>query len=463
MITMSLVEAADAMGGRISSTPDSFRGVSIDSRTITRQQLFFAIDGPRFDGHDYLVEVADKGACAAVVAEAKCSQAVLDSSSIPLIPVPDPRPALGKLANAWRRRFTASVAAITGSNGKTTVKELLFSILSQSDSTTKTEGNLNNDLGVPLTLCRVDASDRFAVLEMGTNHPGEIANLASIGEPDVGVVTNCGPAHLEGLGDIDGVIREKSSLYRGLRDHGIAAINIDLEYADRLRHAASGRQIIEYSSQRHADIYGENARDGDDRIGTIFDLCSNDQRHSVTLTLPGRHNMINALSAASLAYALEIPLEQIAAGLNKAHAVGGRSELVSGIHDSVIVDDSYNANPGSLDAGLAYLSGRPETKWLVLGDMGELGPSAKTFHKDVARRARHFGVVRLFTYGALAREAALAFGANAHACDELDQLIDEIETALGKEAAPVCLLVKGSRVNKLERVVSALKTESVAC
>ena len=447
MIHFRLDELATPLGARLSGPSVAFQGVSTDSRVVNPGELFVALEGDRFDGHGFVKDAVARGAAAVMVRHG-------DHVGVPALVVDDTRRALGALARHWRRRCTARVAAITGSNGKTTVKEMLGAILRQVAPTLVTRGNLNNDIGVPLTLFRLAEDDRFAVVEMGANHGGEIATLAAIAEPDVGVVTNAGPSHLEGFGSIDGVARGKGEMFEGLDAEGTAVINADDAYADLWRQLAGARSVVDFGIDAPAAVKAWPAAPGQPvcinlPTGTV----------SVHLPVPGRHNLMNALAAAAVASALDVPLEAIRSGLEGVSPVAGRLNRRSGVAGSTVLDDTYNANPASLAAGLEVLAAAQGERWLVLGDMGELGADGAALHADAGRRARVAGVGRLFAVGPLSAEAAAAFGAGAQHFHDQPALIDALREAL---TGDVTVLVKGSRSMGMERVVQALEAGDAA-
>jgi UDP-N-acetylmuramoyl-tripeptide--D-alanyl-D-alanine ligase len=448
MIEMRLSEAAAAVNAALIGDDRRFTGCATDSRMLEPDQLFVALRGPNFDGHDYVADVLGKGASGAMVER---SRLALE----PRIEVDDTRRALGELASTWRRRQSnLQLAAVTGSNGKTTVKNMLAAILAETGNVHATPGNLNNDIGVPLTLFALRASHAFAVVEMGANHPGEIARLAEIAQPDVAVVTQCAPAHLEGFGSIDGVARAKGEIYEGLGADGIAVINGDDPYAG-LWHAMAGSrpQVFFGIDDPGADIRAHNIEVRESKWGSRFDLVTPSGSVTVELAMPGRHNIMNALAAASCALMLGCPLDVLPTGLAKAEAATGRLNLVE-VGGLRIVDDSYNANPASLRAGIDTALGLPGPHWLVLGDMAELGEDAQRLHHDIGHWMADRGIARLFTVGGLSASTAAAFGPKARHFEDLDQLIAALLDELPRDAT---ILVKGSRAAATERVVAALR------
>lgn len=453
MITMRLGEAGRATGAALRGADTEFAGVSTDSRTLRRGALFCALRGPNFDGHDHCAAAAERGAVGALL------ERDIDTQ-LPVLLVPDTRLALGALARAWRRRFAIPVVGITGSNGKTTVKQMVASILGVDKPVLATSGNLNNEIGVPQTLFRLDRTHRFAVVEMGASQRGDIADLAAIAEPDVGVITLCAPAHLEGFGTIEQVARTKGEIYAGLPADGTAVINLDDDFAGYWRTIAGDRQILTFGFDAAADVRASAIEALGPGQGMRFRLHV--QAESVALALPfdGRHNVANALAAAAAALALDIPLEVIRQGLETASNVGGRLRVCQGMHGAQIIDDTYNANPTSLRAALAVLASASGEKWVVLGDMGELGPEAREMHEQLGREARMLGIDRLYTLGPLAAAAARGFGARGRSFEDIERLNAALVEALDGN---VTVLIKGSRFMRMERVAAALGGELEAC
>jgi UDP-N-acetylmuramoyl-tripeptide--D-alanyl-D-alanine ligase len=449
MMTMPLSRAAEVLNARLRGADATFRGVSTDTRTLAQGNLFVALRGPSFDGHDYLEQACQRGAVAAAVSEPR-------DMDLPLLQVGDTRLALGELAAHWRAQFTIPVVGLTGSNGKTTVKEMIAAILARCGATLVTRGNLNNDIGVPQTLFALDAQHRYAVVEMGANHRGEIAYLTRLVQPTVGLVNNAGPAHLEGFGSIEGVARAKGELFEGLRSDAVCVINADDHYAGLWRAMAGSRPVLSFALEQPAEL---QAQWRGDLQGSDIELHTPAGVASLRLSLPGRHNVMNALAAAAAALALEIPLPHIVAGLAAVRAVHGRWESLPGINGVQLIDDTYNANPASLQAALQLLADATAEPWLVLGDMGELGQEGRRLHRQMGEEAKRNGVQRLFALGELAQQAAEAFGAGAEAFADVDALT----LRLGQMARPgVLILVKGSRSMRMERVIAALRLSAGA-
>jgi len=444
--------AAELVGGGLNGALNgagngstTIHGVSSDTRTIEPGALFVALSGPNFDGHDHLDAAQAAGAAAALVSKPPKAG---HTTTLPCVLVDDTLNALGQLAAAWRRQCALPTVAITGSNGKTSVKEMLATILGAAGPTLYTHGNLNNHIGLPLTLLRISPEHRYAVVEMGANHPGEIAALTAIAAPDVAIVNNAGPAHLEGFGDVAGVARAKAEIWQGLGSNGVAIFNADDTHAPLWRELSAGHQQLGFGiDAAQADV---RATDID---GQHFTLRTPLGSATVNLPLPGRHNILNALAAAAAATALGIDITDIAAGLQQVKPVSGRLKISSAINGSTLIDDSYNANPASLDAALAVLQQRPGLHILVLGDLAELGPDAEQIHQRIGQQARTHGVDALYASGPLSHHSVVAFGDDGHHFDDINTLVTALRPRLSTE---VSVLIKGSRSAGMERVSEAL-------
>ncbi|MBI5781932.1 MAG: UDP-N-acetylmuramoyl-tripeptide--D-alanyl-D-alanine ligase [Rhodocyclales bacterium] len=430
-------------------------GVEIDSRVPLAGRLFVALRGARFDGHDFVAAALAAGAAAALV-ERRWWASRQPAGSFLL--VEDARRALARLAAAWRARFPEPLVGITGSNGKTTVKEMTAAILRAhfgAEAVLATRGNRNNDIGLPLTLLELEAAHRAAVCELGINRPGEMALLAAIACPDVALVTTAQRAHLEGFGMLDTVAREKGQIYRFLAPDGTALIPADDPHAALWREMAAGRRVLTFGRGGEVSGTAEPLP-----WGWRVQVCAPRGEVAFTLPLPGRHNVHNALAAIACAVALEVPLETAAGALAAFVPVPGRLQPVPGEQGALLIDDTYNANPDSMRAAIEVLAALPQPrKLLVLGDMGEVGPEAPRLHAALGQYARTAGIERLFTLGELAREAATAFGRTAESFAELEPLVQRLRAELSPQTA---VLVKGSRFMRMERVVSALAARAAA-
>ncbi|MGB5439699.1 MAG: UDP-N-acetylmuramoyl-tripeptide--D-alanyl-D-alanine ligase [Gammaproteobacteria bacterium] len=448
MMAMQLSEAARALDGRYSPVDVAFRGVSTDSRTLEAGSLFFALQGPNFDGHEYLAEARQRGASAAAVSR-QCR------SELPLLEVGDTRLALGSLAGYWRSRFSLPVIAITGSNGKTTVRAMLKAILARCGQTLSTQGNLNNDIGLPLTLARLGHGDEFAVLEMGANHPGEIGYLAGIAKADVGLVTNAGPAHLEGFGDVEGVARAKGELFASLHKDAVAVINADDEFAPLWRELAAHCRVVDFGLDSDAAVHADWSGDAH---GSDVRLVTGQGEIDVHLSLPGRHNVMNALAACAASMAAGAGPDAVRDGLASVSAVPGRFNIHQLPGDVTLIDDTYNANPESLQVALDVLAQAHGETWLVLGDMGELGAGESALHRNAGHQARAAGVSRLYTLGELSQQAIATFNGKGRAFGMLDELLAALENDM---TSPLHILVKGSRRMRMERVIEGLRAQQL--
>lgn len=450
-----LADFARVTGGRLDGANAAFGAVTTDSRAVERGELFVALRGERFDAHDFVRQAAERGCVGAVVSR-KVKAAVAQ------VVVADTLEALAAFARAWRDDFSGTVVGLTGSNGKTTVKEMIGAILGRCGPCLVTHGNLNNHIGVPLTLARLEAAHRYAVIEMGANHRGEIAHLASIARPDVGLVINAGPAHLEGFGGIEGVARGKGEMFEALGVDGAAVINADDRYAAFWHGLAreAGR-IVTFGVREHADFMasGVESRLTSHGFVTDFDLTSPLGKSRVSIALAGEHNVTNALAAAATAAAAGASLDAIAAGLAAVRPVAGRLQLRAALNGARLIDDSYNANPGSVRAGLKALATVPGEHWLVLGEMRELGEESARLHEEIGDLARTSGIRRLFAVGEDARGAVEAYGAGGLWFADVEELVAAARPHL---RSGVTVLVKGSRSNRLERVADALAADGAA-
>ena len=442
-----LSQVAAATGGQLIGADVSLTGVSSDTRGIGPGQLFIALRGERFDAHDFLDQAAASGAAALMVADGARLP-----SGVSAVVVDDTRLALGRLGAAWRAGFSLPVLAVTGSNGKTTTKEMIAAILKAEfgDDVLATRGNLNNDIGLPQTLLGLNATHRAAVIEMGMNHPGEIGYLAPLGAPNVALVTNAQRAHLEGMGDLDEVAREKGSIFNGLQPNGVAVINADDAYAGLWREMAGQHTVRTFGIDHPADVYGKVKQHG---LETGLELTAPEGSAELRLRLPGRHNARNAVAAAAACLAAGVPLAAVVAGLEGFAGVKGRLQRRTGKKGAEILDDTYNANPDSVRAGIDVLAATIGRKLLVLGDMGEIGEASGQYHDEIGGYAKSQGIDRLFALGDAAQQAVRNFGEGARHYCNVDKLITAVEKELGEETT---VLVKGSRFMKMERVADAL-------
>ncbi len=459
-VKMDLSAAAKAMSGKVVGDVVAFYGVSTDSRTVRAGELFIALRGDKFDGHDFIATARERGAVAAVV-DSKGGEACANDARMPLIIVSDTRTALGELAAKWRAGFSLPVIGVTGSNGKTTNKEMITSILKAAfgkDAVLATQGNLNNDIGLPLTLLRLGPEHRAAVVEMGMNHPGEIAYLARIGRPTVALVTNAQRAHLEGMGTLDMIAAEKGSIFSGLDADGVAVFNALDQWAPlwRQQSAHCRRQCFALDAPANVeiDVIGQCQTHG---LENRVVIVANGESIEVTLALPGTHNARNALGAAAAALAAGVSMESVRDGLVAFRGIKGRLQRRSGVHGATVLDDTYNANPDSVRAGIDVLAATVGKKILVLGDMGEIGEMTGQFHDEVGGYAKSQGVDRLLAFGESSVLAAHNFGAGG---EHFRKIEDLIATLVAEMDAESIVLVKGSRFMRMERVVDAITDAS---
>jgi UDP-N-acetylmuramoyl-tripeptide--D-alanyl-D-alanine ligase len=417
--------------------------VSTDTRTLRRGELFVALRGERFDGHGFLQTAAAAKAAAAIVDRGYAGEAPL-----PVAVVADTRAALGALARHWRARFSPALVAVAGSNGKTTVKEMLASILrshAADEAVLATTGNLNNDIGVPLTLLRMRQAHRWCAIELGMNHKGEIAYLADIARPTVALVNNAQREHLEFMGSVEEVAAENAAVYAALPADGVAVVNADDAHAGFFRGRAGTRRVVDFGLASRAQVTAHHILRP---LSSELSLRTPGGEAQATLAIPGLHNVRNALAAAAAAHAVGIDAATIGKGLSAFRPYTGRLQVKQARGGATVIDDSYNANPDSVRAAVDVLASCPGPTVLVLGDMGEVGDRGPDFHREVGAYARAKGISSLLALGEAAREAVQAFGPGARHFDKLEELVASVS---GRS-----ILVKGSRFMKMERVVAAL-------
>lgn len=441
---VSIQSLARELGGECRQGEARVCSATLDSRQVGDGDLFIALSGESTDGHQYIDAAARAGASAAMVSH-------FVDSSLPQWRVTDPRRSLVELACRARAESRATVAGVTGSNGKTTVKEMLASILAGLGPTRATAGNQNNELGVPLTLCALDPEDRHAVVEMGCGRPGDIELLASWARPSVGVINNVGPAHLGGFGSLEAIARCKGELLAALPANGQAIINADDVFAHIWEQQAAHCHIVRFSlADAPAEVSGRPGPDGDLEI-RLPDTAP----FRVQVPLPGSHNQANAMAAAAAAHAMGAGTDAIRSGLEAITPVAGRMVTRAGINDATVIDDSYNANPASLAAAMRTLADGSAPLWVVLGDMAELGPRTEAYHADAGRIARQLGIARLYGLGAHSKRAVESFGGpiEGRAFDSRADLVRALQADL---EPGVRVLVKGSRSARMDSVVDEL-------
>ncbi len=451
MIKMMLSNIAKNLNGTLIGLDAEISGISIDTRTLQIGNLYVAIAGKNFDGHDF-VEAAKEAGAVAVLTHKKLE------TTLPQILVENTHSALGKLAVVWREKMALKIVGVTGSNGKTTTKEMLAAILSVNDSVLFTQGNLNNDIGVPLTLLKLSPENRFAVIEMGANHVGEITYTSKIAKSDVVIITNVGAAHLEGFGDLNGVAKTKGEIIETLNLNGVAVLNRDDAFFDYWQNLAGSRKIKTFGLHENADIRAENidVKIENYQFVTHFDLICENEKIGINLPLAGNHNVLNALAATAATFTLGISLKQIKQGLESMSPVKGRMQFLRGHQGNTIINDTYNANTSSLKAALDVLEKCDGEHWIILGAFGELGENTENLHFEMGETLKKYGVKRLFAVGELTKNTVAAFGENALHFISQTELLETVTPLLtGNEI----ILIKGSRSQHMENVTAAL-TES---
>lgn len=442
---MKLSEAAKILQGELKGEDAIFYGAATDTRVLQAGQLFFAWQGDQHDAHNFLDSIEAKGAIGAVV------ERYTPSVNISQIIVKDSQKALGILAKEWKKHWKGTAIALTGSNGKTTLKEMIASILRGKGNTLATEGNYNNHVGCPLTILRLNHQYQYAVIEMGANHFEEIRYLTKIVKPDVAIINNAGPCHLEGFGDITGVAKGKGEIFEGLNKHGIAIINADDDYADYWYTLNEDHTIHTFGIRAPATAQAQNIK------GQSFDLLINGESIHINLPLVGQHNILNACAAAAATSAIGATLTEIKLGLESLSAVKGRLEKIQLNHQHILINDAYNGNPASLKAGIDSLEEIADHTWLVLGDMRELGVEAEKMHEDCGRYAKFKGFDKLLALGNLATKSAEAFGEGGQIFMHHDEIIQFLKLSLEElKDESVAILVKGSNSMKMYTIADAM-------
>lgn len=442
---MKLSKLSKILNGTFVGTDVEFKQISIDSRNVPKEACFFAIKGDVFDGHDFISEAVKKGAAIAVVDHDVCTD-------IPVLKVKNTREALKDLARFYRENTDIPVAAITGSCGKTTTRALLENMLKQEGNVLASKKSFNNDIGLPLTLLQLTPSHDSIVLEIGTNHPGEIAQLTAIAKPTIATVTMVAPVHIEHFKTLDAIAREKGAIFEGLTQDGVAVINADEAYKELWEKLSGDHQRMTFGYHQKADVMAQDLRSTAEGK-TTFTLVFRDKKTSISLPLLGEHNVTNALAAATMAFAMGVSIEHVKTGLETVQPEYGRLVEKKGINGATVIDDSYNANPASVKAAIQLLTGRNVNSILVLGDMLELGDQADRLHAEIGAFAKTCGLKRLFCYGKHSIETVKAFGKNAQHFEDHQTLIDVLKNDITPNTT---VLVKGSRGMKMEKVVDAL-------
>lgn len=443
MFTLSQI--AKLLNGKLNGNDASFESVSTDTRTLKAGELFIALKGPNFNANHLVDDAAAKKAVGALVSETV-------SSSIPTIQVADTRIALGQLAAFHRQQFNIPVIGLTGSCGKTTTKTMLASIMQQRAATLATQGTLNNDIGVPLTLLRLHPEHQFAVIEMGANHHGEIAYVAEMAKPNVAFITNVAPAHLEGFGDLPGVARAKGEIFQSLPANGAVIINADDAFADYWRKNVGARPITSFGIHKPAEFTAKNIHINKEGYAEFL-LSTPQGEIAIQLPILGEHNIMNALAAAAAAQAVGTSLAAIKKGLETFEPAPQRLVVYKSHLGAAIIDDSYNANPLSVTAALHILAQKPGEKIFAFGEMRELGPDAPRYHQQIGETAKQLGINGLYAYGGLTELTVRAFGTKGHYFAEQTELISALRQQLH---AGVTVLVKGSSSTGMKHVVAGL-------
>ncbi len=447
---MMMSQIAEALDATLVGQDVMMTGVSKDTRDIHAGDLYVALKGERFDGHKFVSQANTAGAVGALVSEL---QADASLSDVPQVQVDDTRIALGRLAAFWRKKFTGKLIGITGSNGKTSVKEMCSKILidfAGASSVLATKGNLNNDIGLPMTLLELKGQHQFAVIEMGANHVGEIDYLTAIARPDVALVNNAGPAHLEGFGSLENIAKAKAEIYNGLSESGIAVINFDDPFASFWKDYCAEIKTIGFSMlDETADVYAKYIEEDH------YQIITKSEQADLRLNVPGKHNVMNALAATAVTLSLELPLQAIVASLSEFENIQGRLTVKRSAAGYQVIDDTYNANPLSMAAAIDVLAGMQGETVLVLGDMAELGKHAEKLHAEIGSKAKDAGIKNLYATGKLSVNTVDAFGENGFYFESKNELINALKENLTENAV---VLIKGSRSAAMEEVVECILT-----
>lgn len=450
MIKLQLSEIANAVDGTLIGEDETIDAISTDSRTLAAKDVFLALRGAKFDGHKF-VQQAENTGCSAVIVDHDCQL------NIAQIVVKDTHKALGKIGAYVKEKVSPKTVGITGSSGKTTVKEMVAAILARLGKVLATKGNFNNDIGVPLTLLRLEADHDFAVVEMGANHMGEIAYTSALVQPDVAVINNIAAAHLEGFGDLCGVARAKGEIYEGMKSDGVALYNQDCKLANKWQWRLVDKTVKTFSCYNKADCYSNDVVLDDNGCASFNLYCEQVGSTFVELSVPGRHNVCNAVAAASIALEFGASLEDIRLGLAEMAPVKGRLNLHHLDGNCKLIDDSYNANVESIKAASDLLASYPGKRVLILGDMGELGTNARSYHQEVGEYAAGRDIDELLTLGVLSQSTADAFNQRkpSHGKHFSDRtvLLKHLVQVLTGEQQEISILVKGSRSSHMELVV----------
>lgn len=445
---MLLSTLAEKIGATLTGGDVEFLNVSTDTRSIQPGDLFVALKGERFDAHDFVAQALDAGAVAAMVSR-------MVKTEKPIVQVDDTRLGLGQLGKAWLQQFDVKKIAITGSSGKTSVKEMVAAILACEGETLVTAGNLNNDIGVPLTLCKLRQKHQYAVIEMGANHVGEIAYVSELVRPHISLVNNVGPAHLEGFGSIENVAKAKGEIYENLADGGTAIINIDDQHAPYFKTLAAGHTVKAFSMSQDADVMLDSLQ-ADTSGRYSFTASVDGESVSIRLPLLGLHNVSNALAAMAVSIAAGASAQSLKKGLEALQPVKGRLCPVMEIESLHVIDDSYNANPASIKSAIDILGGLDVETVLVLGDMAELGSDAAQQHEQVGQYAAQQGIKKLYVLGQFADAYGKGFQQAENGAFEKADSYEQLANMLSQQEQGKTVLIKGSRSSAMEKVIHCL-------
>ncbi|MEM0516514.1 UDP-N-acetylmuramoyl-tripeptide--D-alanyl-D-alanine ligase [Pseudoalteromonas sp. YIC-827] len=448
MISMDLDWLAKTLGISYQGSNSSLSNINTDTRTLCDGEVFLALQGPNFDGHNFIDVAERQGAVAVIVAHPV-------ETHLPQLVVADTRIALGQIGAAVKAEVAPKTIAITGSVGKTTVKEMCAAILAQKGPVLATKGNFNNDIGVPLTLLRLEPQHQYAVIELGANHLGEIGYTTALTKPDVAVVCNVAEAHLEGFGSLQGVATAKGEIFSGLAEDGVAVINADSEFKQQWLDGLGTRQVKQFSTKEHLDVWAEEVT-LDALARASFMLCNKDERVAVTLAMPGQHNVTNVLIAAALTSSLGCSLADVASGLANMAQVKGRVNIIEVTSQLTVIDDTYNANVRSVQAAIDLLAQVPGFRVLALGDMNELGEGARQYHQQVGEYAKQKGIEAVYSLGVLSRYASDVYEQAGRHFSGRDQLLEQMLKDLHQTHQKITVVVKGSRSSRMELLVEDL-------
>ena len=456
MISLTLSTIASAVDGQLLGEDLTINNITIDSRTLQPNDLFLALKGVKFDGHKFITK-AEKTGCSALIVDHQVE------SNLPQIIVKDTHKALGLISAYVKHTLAPKTVAITGSSGKTTVKEMVSAILSRIGNVLATQGNFNNDIGVPLTLLRLEPSHDFAIVELGANHMGEIEYTTNLVQPDVAVINNIAAAHLEGFGNLCGVARAKGEIFEGLPENGVALYNQDCKFANKWQWRLENKTVRRFSCVSESDCFSSTVV-LDDRGCASFTLNTHVGNTFIELTVPGKHNVCNAVAAAIIAIEFGASLNDIRIGLAEMAPVDGRLNIHQLTPELRLIDDTYNANVESIKAATDLLASYPGKRILILGDMGELGSEARSYHQEVGEYAQTCRIEHLLTVGVLSQATTDAFNQKNNTQTSLhfsskEALVNALHPLIENEEQQISILIKGSRSAHMEDVVKQVITQ----